>query len=357
MRKKRYFRTIVIITIIILNISKTHLLSQNVSNFRLIGSTNSFNSQLLWLTNAALNPNYQTSYNLHLSDEVSTILNKSFEFNGTVKFPIPVQIGWLYEKENRAVFSDVFLLEPGAFRIRIDSISEKPVFTLLDTSDANREMFKIQKLIGGILNDSNSSINTLQEYIKQNPSSYPAFCLLSVIYYRKGFNPVMNNILLQFTDSLRNIPPFKMLEEQINDENFLVSGQLFPFDKVSFGSKLKNIANGSRYTLIEFWATWCGPCLKQIPEWRRIQKETSRKNLSIIGVALERSNEPKYLNKFLNKEKIYWINLLDIKGAESNKLLIREIPNNILIDINGKIIQRNITPKEMEIFLQTHLSY
>lgn len=349
---------IILILIILIYVKSltSQLFAQEPIFFELTIKTNSFKNSNLWLTNAGLNNNFEVSYGLQLEKELKTILFNSLEFNGSFVYPTPAQIGWLYEKENQVIFSDVFLIEQNSIQIKVDSINEIPIFLYENISLSNNEIFKIQKLIGGINQKNDSSLMALWNYTKQNPSSYPAFCLLSVIYYRNGFHPLMRAILNEFSDNIKHMNPFKEINDLFFTEISLVEGQVFPFQNVSFGNILKQNSSVSQFTLLEFWATWCGPCLESLPEWRKTYQKFSRKDLSIIGIALERTKDAKSLNKFILNEKIIWPNIIDFKGIESNKLLIREIPNNILIDKEGKIMQRNLTPNDLEMFLYKHLN-
>ncbi len=346
-----------LIILIYLKSFTKQLLAQEPSLFKLTAKTSSFNNQNIWLTNAGLNANFEISFGLKVEQEIKTIFDNAFEFNGKIIYSTPAQIGWLYEKENRVIFSDVFLIEQGTIQIKVDSINEKPIFIFENVSKANEEIFKIQKLIGGIHQENDSSLNTLWNYVKLNPSSYPAFCILSVIYYRNGFHPIMSDILNEFSGKIGLLIPFKEIDDLFYSERNLADGQSFPFQNVSFGRTLKKNSSVSQFTLLEFWATWCGPCLQQIPDWKNIYRKFSKNDITIIGIALERTKETKSLNKFIQKEKIKWKNIVDLKGIESSKLLIREIPSNILINNDGKIIQRNITPNELEIVLQNHSNY
>lgn len=85
-----------------------------------------------------------------------------------------------------------------------------------------------------------------------------------------------------------------------------------------------------KFVLIDFWATWCGPCRAGIPGLNDMQKKFADK-LVIIGI----SDEPLEKVKSFNNPKIEYANGIDTKKTISNFLAIKGIPHMILIDPNG----------------------
>ena len=85
-----------------------------------------------------------------------------------------------------------------------------------------------------------------------------------------------------------------------------------------------------KYVLIDFWATWCGPCKKTIPELNRFQRKFKDK-LIVIGISDETANKV----KSQKKPKIKYYNAIDTKRTMYNELQIKGIPHCILIDPNG----------------------
>lgn len=85
-----------------------------------------------------------------------------------------------------------------------------------------------------------------------------------------------------------------------------------------------------KFVLVDFWATWCGPCRKSIPELNKMQKKFGDK-LVIIGL----SDEPLEKVKAFNNPRIEYANGIDTKKTMSTFLGIRGIPHMILIDPSG----------------------
>jgi len=97
--------------------------------------------------------------------------------------------------------------------------------------------------------------------------------------------------------------------------------------------------------IIEFWATWCGPCKEEIPVLNQLYKKYRDKGLVVVGVSLDRK-EPQEVKKFLDQLQIEYINVIgDEEVLERYSQIaklgpIRGIPATFLIDRKGRICQR-----------------
>jgi thiol-disulfide isomerase/thioredoxin len=103
-----------------------------------------------------------------------------------------------------------------------------------------------------------------------------------------------------------------------------------------------------KYVLVEFWASWCGPCRIQNPALRKIYKKFHDKDFEIVAISLD--TDVLKWKKAVEKDKLTWIHLGDLKSGEqsiANKWGINAIPFNFLIDKEGKIIAYDLKPKEL----------
>lgn len=105
---------------------------------------------------------------------------------------------------------------------------------------------------------------------------------------------------------------------------------------VSFAS----MAKGKRYIIIDFWASWCAPCRRAIPELKRFYEETSSKDVEIISVSIDKKESD--WTKANNEEKFPWHSFLDRKGL-ADAYSVKAIPAMFLLDGNGKILAENVT--------------
>ena len=102
------------------------------------------------------------------------------------------------------------------------------------------------------------------------------------------------------------------------------------------GRKIDLAALKGKYVLLDFWATWCGPCMAEIPFIKEIRKNYPADKLAIIGVSQDRNR--KTLTDAIKKEGMNWLHFHDGEGDISRLYGVNYFPTLILIDPIGKII-------------------
>lgn len=107
----------------------------------------------------------------------------------------------------------------------------------------------------------------------------------------------------------------------------------------------------SDYILVDFWASWCGPCRAQNPSLVNLHKKWSSR-LQIIGIAFDQDRN-RWIQA-IKDDELTWPQMSDLKGwgnSAADIYSIRAIPQNILIGPEGKIIARNIEPLKLDDYL------
>ena len=111
----------------------------------------------------------------------------------------------------------------------------------------------------------------------------------------------------------------------------------------------RTVVSMNKYTFIDFWASWCGPCRMQAKALVPLYNKYRAKGLGVIGVSLD--TDVAAWKKAIEKDGYSWTNLADLKGFDSpviKKYHIQAIPKNFVVDNKGVIIARDLHGKELE---------
>ena len=134
-------------------------------------------------------------------------------------------------------------------------------------------------------------------------------------------------------------------EEAKKVQSALVKGSKFPefAEKDTTGKPLSIASFKGKVLLIDFWATWCGPCVAELPNVLAAYEKHHKKGFEIIGISLDQDEAA--LKNFTKTKKMAWQQFFDGKGWENTlavKYGIKSIPATYLIDGEGKIIGKDL---------------
>ena len=102
--------------------------------------------------------------------------------------------------------------------------------------------------------------------------------------------------------------------------------------------------------LIDFWATWCAPCVKQVPALKRLYSEHHKHGFEIIGVSLDREEDKQKLVEFVAREGMSWPE--HFGGGWQNEFVVRyavnSVPTTFLLDTTGRLVGISLTEDDLE---------
>lgn len=119
------------------------------------------------------------------------------------------------------------------------------------------------------------------------------------------------------------------------------------------GKEVKLSSFRGKYVLVDFWASWCGPCRKENPNLVKAYNKFKDKNFTILGVSLDRPGDKDAWMNAVMKDSLAWTQLSDLKEWESPVVSLYQfgekgIPYNILVDPQGKIVAERLRGEQLE---------
>ena len=184
------------------------------------------------------------------------------------------------------------------------------------------------------------------EYIKNHPDSYVAHYILNDMKTDIELAQVQEYAEILTGESVYRDNLNKFIESNMRVE----LGQ--PFMDFTLQTKdgkdvnLAEIIKNNKVTMIDFWASWCGPCRHENPVVKAAYEKYHAKGLEIVGISVDR-NEAKWLEA-VEEDALPYIQVRDAEGDVSNDYAVIYIPSNFLYDQNGVMVAKGLRGEELE---------
>ena len=196
------------------------------------------------------------------------------------------------------------------------------------------------------------------EYVSTHPNAYPVLWYV-IGQVPWGYEPIYDSIYSKFSNEIKTTYAGLALKKWLDNGRITKIGNPFPFIQLSSieGKESRlNFSGYANYTLLDFWYSDCSPCRAQFPKLKKTYSTFHNKGFDIVGISVDRKKD---LNKYVEAIKndgLSWRQYWDINKVVSKKLGIGVYPSNFLLDKTGKIILKNISPDELEVFLIKNLN-
>ncbi|WP_022822631.1 AhpC/TSA family protein [Hymenobacter norwichensis] len=195
--------------------------------------------------------------------------------------------------------------------------------------------------------------NELIAFVRANPSSYES---LEALKEAAGPVPDYTEIVALYSalaPSVKSTPEGKAYGEMLESLKAVSVGAKAPdfTQKTPDGRAISLADYHGKYVLVDFWASWCGPCRGENPNMTKVYNQYKGRNFDILSVSLDDEKGRSKWLKAIQDDKLAWTQVSDLKGMDSEAAMryhVRAIPQNFLIDPNGKIIATNLRGEALQ---------
>lgn len=295
----------------------------------------------------------------------TTVKDGEFTFHGNARIP---QLAYVADARTTraAVNSCVVILEPGLLSVLPWEDYDDYYVTGSKANKLHAEFSKQARDLTnyyeshegeeGILEEVEAKYNKiLLDGVAGNPDNiFGLICLRELSYEQ---DPALTRSMLDiFSSDICKSELWKTLDERNQKmlatsagKNYLEFSQTDQFGNV-ISSKDVLATPGVKYVLIDFWASWCGPCMREVPFLKETYSKYFDKGFQILGVSLDRARDP--WQKAIVDNQMNWIHVSDLKywdNEVAKQYGINSIPANFLVESStGKIIATNLRGKDLE---------
>lgn len=310
----------------------------------------------------------------------AVVTNGSFVFKGTQDSAVLRTLKFSEEVVPRSygpagesgIFTATFVLSNGKLQATLDSLSDVTGTPDNDAVAAFRKEIRSMRaeqetLVAALKSEDEAAkreaeqkydaidraiVDKAEAFIGENINN----ALSGVVFYSFRYElpeDAQNQLVAKAGDVFKSVPGISQIMERLENLKTVAVGKKFtdfPMKDVNGKDrKLSDYVGKGKVVLIDFWASWCPPCRREMPNLVEVYKQYKAKGFEIVGVSLDSKQEA--WEKGIKDLNITWPQLSDLQGWKNSGAAlyyVNSIPHTILVDKDGTIVAKNLHGEDIE---------